>query len=284
MTVFLAGGTGVLGQALIPRLIADCQGVRAIVMCATTANLPPEVDVVEGDLLEQDIVRLLDGCDAVVDVTSAILDGSALDPPNSTAHRRIAATQRLLEAALTCRVPCYVQRSIVMVYHDGGDAWLDEHAPLDHSRERAAICGPVVEIEARVRNIDPYVLGWTILRGGLCVGAAEDERALIKTLLAGDAVVAGDGSHYISPINVADMAAAIASALKRAPAGSTFNIVDEPLRYGDYIDALADLVGAPRPQRTPDARRPPSWRCTNDAARIGLQWMPRGRIWPHRLA
>lgn len=284
MTVFLAGGTGVLGQALVPRLLADREGVRAIAMRATTANLPREVEVVEGDLLEHDIVRLLDGCDAVVDVTSATLDGSAVSSPEATAHLRIAATQRLLEAALACRVSRYVQRSIITVYRDGSDAWLDEHAPLDDSRERAAICGPVIEIEATVRNIDPCALGWTILRGGACVGAAGDERALIETLLAGDAVVAGDGSNYISPINVADMAAAVASALKRAPAGSTFNIVDEPLRYGDYIDALADLVGAPRPQRAPGAKRPPSWRCTNDAARIGLQWMPRGRIWPHRPA
>jgi nucleoside-diphosphate-sugar epimerase len=94
-------------------------------------------------------------------------------------------------------------------------------------------------------------------------------------------VVAGDGSNYLSLVNVADMAAAIVASLELAPPGSTFNIVDEPLRYGDYVDALADLLGLARPRRAPDLPRPPSWRCTNHAARAVLGWVPRGRIWPY---
>jgi hypothetical protein len=60
-----------------------------------------------------------------------------------------------------------------------------------------------------------------------------------------------------------------------------FNVVDEPLRYGDYVDALADLVGAARPPRAASLPLPPSWRCTSAAARTALDWTPRGRIWPY---
>jgi hypothetical protein len=77
------------------------------------------------------------------------------------------------------------------------------------------------------------------------------------------------------------MACAVTAALEFAPAGSTFNIVDEPLRYGDYVDALADLIGAARPQRVSKLPLPPSWRCTNEAARTVLAWLPRERIWPY---
>ena len=77
------------------------------------------------------------------------------------------------------------------------------------------------------------------------------------------------------------MASAIAAALERAPACSIFNIVDEPLRYGDYVDSLADLVGVARPRRAADLPLPPSWRCTNKAARTVLGWMPRERIGPY---
>jgi len=77
------------------------------------------------------------------------------------------------------------------------------------------------------------------------------------------------------------MATAVAVAVEAAPAGSTFNVVDDPLRYGDYVDALADLIGVSRPARAPKLPLPPSWRCTNRAAQTVLGWMPRGRIWPY---
>ena len=63
-----------------------------------------------------------------------------------------------------------------------------------------------------------------------------------------------------------------------APAGSTFNIVDQPLRYRDYVDALSDGIGAARPRRAPELPLPPSWRYANEAARTVLGWMPRGRL------
>jgi nucleoside-diphosphate-sugar epimerase len=92
-------------------------------------------------------------------------------------------------------------------------------------------------------------------------------------------VVRGDGSNYLSAVNVADMASAVVAALERARGGGTFNIVDEPLRYGAYVDALADLVGAARPPRVA-LPLPPSWRCTNRAARVVLGWTPQAGIWP----
>ena len=167
------------------------------------------------------------------------------------------------------------------VYRDGGDAWLNEQAPLDDSPQRAAICGPVIELETMIRNVEPQILAWTILRGGSFVGAGNHERALIDGLRAGEIVIPDGGSNYLSLVNVVDMASAIAVSLDRAPAGSTFNIVDDPLRYGDYVDALADLLGLARPRRAPELPRPPSWRCTNYAARAVLGWLPRERIWPY---
>jgi hypothetical protein len=77
------------------------------------------------------------------------------------------------------------------------------------------------------------------------------------------------------------MASAIALTLELAPAGSTFNIVDDPIRYGDYVDALADLIGVARPHRVAALPPPPSWRCTNKAAQTTLGWMPRGPLWPY---
>jgi nucleoside-diphosphate-sugar epimerase len=282
VTVLVVGATGVLGRALVPRLLADRHNVRAIARNASTAELPAGVELIDANLLEDDLYELVHGCDAVVHIATAIpIDRSDAGAWDLTARLRTAGTRRLLDAALACRVRRYVQQSIVMAYHDGGDAWLDEGTPFDDSPGRAAICGPVIEMETMIRGVEPQILGWTILRGGSFVGAGTHERKLIEGLRAGEIVVADRGSNYLSLINVADMASAVAASLEYAPGGSTFNIVDEPLRYGDYVDALADLIGVARPRRAPTLSLPPSWRCTNRAAQTVLGWTPRGRIWPY---
>jgi nucleoside-diphosphate-sugar epimerase len=282
LTVFVAGATGVLGRALIPRLLAGGHSVRGIARRASTADLPCGVELIEADLLEDDLCELVRGCDAVVHLATAIpRDPSAPGAWEPTRRLRTTGTRRLLDWTLACRVPRYVQQSVVMAYRDGGDSWLDEHAPLDRSPGRIVICRPVIEMETMVRAVQRHRLAWTILRGGSFVGAGTGESLLIEGLRAGDVAVAGDGSNYVSPINVIDMARAVVAALELAPPGSTFNIVDEPLRRRDYVDALADLIGAARPQRVPKLPLPPSWRCTNEAARKVLRWMPRERIWPY---
>ena len=284
MTVLVVGATGVLGRALIPLLIAGRHRVLAIARDASTADLPAEVEAIDANLLEDDLLELVHGCDAVVHIATAIpSDASAVGAWDTTARLRTEGTRRLLNAALASRVRRYVQQSIVMAYRDGGDAWLDETAPLDDSPERADICGPVIEMEEMIREVRPRVLGWTILRGGSFVGV-HGESTLIDKLRTGQVVVAGDGSNYVSLVNVEDMASAVAASLEFAPAGSTFNIVDEPLHYGDYVDALSDLIGVTRPRRAAELPLPPSWRCTNRAALTSLGWMPRERIWPdHRI-
>ena len=282
MTVFVVGATGVLGRALVPRLVVRGHRVRAIARHRLSAGLPKAVEFLEANLLTADLVRLVDGCNAVVHIATAIpSDPSAVGAWDDNSRLRTAGTRLLIDASLACGVSRYVQQSIVMAYRDGGDGWLDEQAPLDDSPARALVCRPVIEMEAMIREVEPQALAWTILRGGSFVGAETGQRALIDRLGSRSAVVAGDGSNYVSLVNVADMAAVVVAALERAPAGSTFNVVDDPIRYGDYVDALADLIGAPRPERAPTLPLPPSWRCTNGAAQTALGWMPRERIWPY---
>lgn len=283
MRVFVAGATGVLGLGLVPRLLAAGHGVRAIARRVPSDNLPAgaDVELIEANLLADDLVALVSGCDAVIHIATAMpRDPTVPGAWSVTGRLRTVGTRRLLDASLACRVPRYVQQSIVMAYRDGGDTWLDERAPLDDSPERAAICRPVIDMESMIRDVGPRQLSWTILRGGSFVGARSGQGAVIEQLRVEELVVAGDGSNYISPVNVNDMASAVMAALEHAPDASTFNIVAEPLRYGDYVDALADLIGVARPRRVAELALPPSCRCTNQAAQAVLGWMPRARIWP----
>jgi nucleoside-diphosphate-sugar epimerase len=243
------------------------------------------VETYPGDLLSQETIgrlpALMDKCQAVVHIATAIpRDFGTPGAWDANTRLRTEGTRALLDAALASGVERYVQQSIVMAYVDGGERLLDEETPLDTSPARAAVCGPVIAMEKMVRAVPPADLQWSILRGGSFVGPGTAQDITIMRLREGTETVPCDGSSYISPVNVADMATAVAAALRRAPGGSILNIVDEPQRQGDYLDGLASLIGAPLPRRNPDVPCPPSFRCSNAAARAVLGWTPTHGIWP----
>jgi len=287
--VFVVGATGLYGRALIPRLVAKGDTVVAFArdMERVGALLGADVDPVTGDVLHESQARLAEamrGCDAVLHLATAIRPGAAgPDGTNTTAALRTTGTQRLLDAVRAAGVQTYIQQSIVMAYIDGGDRWLAEDTPFEASAERGAMVSPVAEMERMVRSLDPQHVRWCILRGGSFVGPGTAQDGVIERLRAGTQLVPGDGSNWVSHIHVEDIAEATVAALDRAPAGSTFNITDTPLRNGDYLDRLAALLGVPKPNRDPDAPRPRSYRCTNEAARRVLGWAPRVGIWPGDL-
>lgn len=286
MRVFIVGATGVLGRAVVPRLLARGDSVVALVRSLerAAAIAGPGVELSEGDLLREPpgrLAALLAGCDAAAHLATAIRPGATgPDGTNTTAALRTDGTRRLLDAVLAARVPRYVQQSIVMAYPDGGDRWLDESTPFDQSGERATTSSPVVTMEALVRSLDPARVAWSILRGGSFVGPETAQDAVIARLREGTQRVAGDGSNWVSFIHVRDIADGVVAALAAAPAGAVFNITDEPIRNGDYLDRLAALVGAARPARDAAAALPRSYRCTSAAARAALGWAPHVGIWP----
>ncbi len=286
MRVCVVGATGVLGRNLVPLLARLGHSIRAL------ARRPPEeappaitgvAEYAECDLLSPESAsRLpywLDGCDAVINIATAIPpDFNAPGAWDRNSRLRREATERLLTNSVAAGVKRYIQESITMAYVPGGDQWLDESTPFDRLPERAETCGPVIDMEAMVRAARE--LECVILRGGMFVGPGTFQEGLAADLRNGRAVVPGDGSSFISPIHVADMAEAVAAALTEAPPGSIFNVVDEPVRHGDYMDRLARIMGAPPPPRDRSLPPVPSQRCTNRAARQVLGWAPVHGIWP----
>ena len=67
-------------------------------------------------------------------------------------------------------------------------------------------------------------------------------------------------------------------------AGVVLNITDEPVRNFDFLDGMARRLGLPSPACDEDAPIPPSWRCSNEAARSVLGWAPTHSIWPNATA
>jgi nucleoside-diphosphate-sugar epimerase len=284
--VFIVGATGVLGRAVVPRLLARGDTVVALVRSLERAEAirGDGVDLFEGDLLRESPERLaamLAGCDAAAHLATALAPGSTgPDGTNTNAALRIDGTRRLLDAVLAAGVRRYVQQSITMAYRDGGDTWLDESTPFDGSAARSTTARPVVEMEAMVRALDAAAVEWSILRGALFVGPDTRQDAAIAGLRDGTLTVPGDGCNWASFVHVGDYADAVVAALHSAPARSVYNVADEPVRNGEYLDRLAATLGVAAPRRDPAAPLPASHRCSSTAIREALGWRPEAGIWP----
>lgn len=286
MHIFVFGATGVLGRALLPRLKAAHHDIRALSRSAQEAQAleAAGIEAIVGDGLQaetqQQLPELIKGCETVIHMATAV-PANLSDPHawETTNRLRTIGTRVLLAASQQAGASCYIQQSIVMAYPDSGDAWLDEDQPLDIAQARPW-SGAVIEMEGMVRAVPPDRLRWIILRGGQYVGPGTGQVKLIESLRKGQVEIPGKGQRFLSLVHVADMAEAIVLALSHAEAGSIYQIVDQPLRYRDYLTGLADRLHLPHPAYNASFPEDPSFRCSNQRAQEQLGWHPQHSIWP----
>ena len=287
MRIFVIGATGLLGRTLVPLLQKQGHTVRTLARSKEKVHALQQsgIEAQQGDLLAQDIephlLKILEGCDAAVHIATAIPRSmSAPGAWDMNTRLRVEGTQRLLQASLAVGVKKYIQQSITMAYPDGGDEWIYENTPLDASPERASINRPVIEMEDMVRDVAREQLSWCILRGGTFVGPGTGQETVLARIRTGKSTLPCDGTTFLSLVHVADMADAVNKAIEHAPAGTIYNIVDEPIRSRDYLKRLAEIAGVAQPEQDYSQPCPPSWRCSNQAARTILGWEPTHSIWP----
>lgn len=280
MNVAIVGATGVLGRALVP-MLAENHRVRLLARRPDAARqqFGASVDVMGCDLLapgiDDRLPALLDGVDVVIHAATAIpKEFSAPGAWDANTRLRTEGTARLLAATLMVGATAYLQQSICFAYPDLGDRWIAEDTPLDPTR------AVLIDMESQVRAVPTDRLRWSILRGGTFVGRDTFQDDLIERLRAGAEKIPCDGSAYLPLIHAEDVATGFAAAVERAPAGSIFNLTDDPIRQGDYYEQLADRIGAPRPAYDAEAPCPASQRASNAAARTMLGWTPTRGIWP----
>jgi nucleoside-diphosphate-sugar epimerase len=245
MRVFVTGGTGAVGRHTIPVLVQQGHTVTAL------ARTPEKAATLTAQHATAVSVSLFDpsalaaaftGHDAVINLATAI-------PPmtrwmSATAWQindrvRIQGSAAVVDAALAAGVGNLIQESVAMLYRDQGARWVDEDAPID----RYPMARGNLAAEANAHRFSQAGGMGVVLRFGWFYGpgAAHSEQlfALARRHLG---LVLGPPSSYVSSIQVADAAAAVAAALQ-APAG-TFNVVDDqPLTKREYAQALARAAG-----------------------------------------
>jgi len=126
------------------------------------------------------------------------------------------------------------------VYGDASGAWVDE----------SWLCKP-----DSARGSERLIAEACWLKSGLAAevfrlaGIYGQERNILGRLKAGGyKAVAWQPAHWSNRIHVDDIVAALLAAISRPRAGRIVNLADdEPLPHIDYVSALAEMIGAPKP-------------------------------------
>src|SRR5215208_6789382 len=232
---------------------------------------------VEADVFDEASLRLaFDGADTVINLLTHIPSIDRMADPSAWEENdrlRTEASAAIARAAQAARVRRLVQESIAFVYADGGEAWLDEDAPVVGG-------GVTTSALTSERNARELFDGDTVvLRFGLFSGPESGfTLAALETARRGDSAALGPPGAYQPMVWLEDAAAAIAAAV-RAPAG-TYNVADaDPPTNAEIDAALADAVGieALRPRAPQDGPLARSQRVSCRRLREATGWAPRMR-------
>jgi nucleoside-diphosphate-sugar epimerase len=298
MKVLVAGATGALGPLVVRELKAN--GHSVIGLTATPSKLAAlerlgasgvVADLLDGESLSRMTQQVRP--EAVVNVASKFRGRLLRSSQIGAANRlRVEGTRNLLAAAIAAGARRYVSESMIFIYGYGAHALpVDEDQPIGHERRPGLqrIIDALASSERQVREAtEAGRIEGMALRFGLFHGPdAPSTHDMIDLLRRRQLPLLDGGRAVHSWIDVADAATAVVAALERGAPGAAYNVVDDqPVQLATYLEALAQLAGAPRPYSLPawllrpfadyaaafgTARLPVS----NARLRAALGWRPR---------
>ena len=255
MHVFVVGATGVIGRALLPRLIEADHQVTGL------ARTPEKLLAVgrmgaaaaRGDILDADgLHRLLSvhKPDVAVNLATSIPLNLKIQPEQWEQNDRIRSqgTLNLVRACEASAVKLLVQESVGYVCASRGAEWIVEGSPRSaHSFLKATVA---MEDIVRSSALPGVLLRFAALMSPESWHVQQSVAALRRGMLP----IVGDGSSYLSMIHAEDTALAILAALERpqTSAGRTYNVVDDsPATMAEVIPYAASLLQAPTPKHVP---------------------------------
>jgi nucleoside-diphosphate-sugar epimerase len=277
--IVITGSTGVIGRRAVREVLAAGHRVTGVTRSARGRERLESLGAraVEADVFDEaSLRRAFEGADAVINLLTHVPSADRMADPSAWAENdrmRTEASAAIARAAKAAGVGRLVQESIAFVYDDGGDAWLDEDAPV-------AGGGVTTTALTAERNARELFDGDTVvLRFGLFVGPdSGSSRLALDSARRGDSIAIGPPSAYRPTIWLDDAATAIAASLG-VPAG-TYNVVDEDPATNAEIDAsLAAAVGvdALRARAPGGGALARSQRVSSRRLRDAGDWAPRMR-------
>jgi uncharacterized protein YbjT (DUF2867 family) len=218
MKVLVTGGTGVIGEGVIPELIARGHSVRLLSRHAKDdARQWPGVEPFEGNVADASSLRgAADGCDAVLHIAGIAEE----EPPELTFEAvNVNGTRNVLEEAKRANA-----RRFVCISSLGADVGQSDY----HKSKLAA--------EQLVAQSD---LDWTVIRPGNVYGPGDEVLSLILKMVRALPVVPviDGGDQEFQPIWHEDLAKILAETVEHS------DLARETLdAAGPEVTTLSDVV------------------------------------------
>ena len=256
MRVFVAGGSGAIGQPLIAELIRQGhtvtamtrseQGTRKLVEIGATSAV---VNAFDSAAVEQALRR--SQAEVVIDELTALPkdpSGYAAAFPGDR-KLRLEGGGNLHRIAQACGVRRYIQQSSGF-FLKAGSGLADESVSLaiDASAGIAASAQMYAEVESRLLNSSGNMEG-VALRYGFFYGPNTwycPEGAAADHVRRRETPIIGPGEGVWSFVHIEDAAVATVAALTAPP--GVYNVVDDdPSAVSRWLPEFARWVGAPPP-------------------------------------
>lgn len=243
--IILAGGSGFVGQALAPVLVAG--GYRVVVLTRDASHAEGAVEYLHWDgKTLGDWAKAIDGAEAIVNLTGKNINCRHNEENRREIIRsRVDSVRVLDEAVATCAVPpkVFVQASGVGYYGDTGDRVADENAPRGDDFP-AEVCR---QWEGAFAALDLPATRKVILRLGVVLGREGGALPVLEKLtrwFLGGAV--GSGRQFISWIHVADLARMFVSAIENAGVSGVLNATSPgPVTNSEFMRKLRHSLHRP---------------------------------------
>jgi NADH dehydrogenase len=230
--VFITGGTGFVGRAVIQALRAEGYAVRCLVRRGSEPDLRGfgAIERVEGDVMaRQTLDDGLAGCDALVHLVGIIRERPAIGSTFERVH--VQGTQNVLGAAAAAGVRRYLHMSALGTRAGARSRY--------HRTKWAA--------EEAVRSSP---LPWTIFRPSIVYGPGDEFITMLRGMIEGLPVVPviGSGRQQLQPVPVAQVAQGFARALAlEATVKHTYDVGGpDAVSMVELLDMIAAALGRRR--------------------------------------
>ncbi|MCU1664075.1 MAG: dihydroflavonol-4-reductase [Pseudonocardiales bacterium] len=245
----VTGSTGYLGSTLVELAVREGHDVRVLVRDPGRAAdlLPPGVDVVVGDLADNESVRrAVRGCQGVLHVA-----GSVENSAEETLRSNVGGTRAVLAAAMAAGVPrfVYTSSSAAVIDASGVVAERPTRAPAltdPYSTSKAAAEELVLAAAAGGMNaviVNPVSIYGPSPRGPLSYNS------LFLAAARGEIPAVVDAA--VGWVLAEDAAAGHLLALERGEPGSRYVLCGGVATFGRVLHSFADHVGGRRVRTLP---------------------------------
>ena len=230
MRIFIAGGTGFVGDHLVKALREKGHELRLLVH-RRSSGLGSGIDQIDGDVTRMEsFEHAVIGCDAVINLVGIIREFPSRGITFERLH--VQATSNMLEATRKAGIRRYLQ---MLALGTRPNAVSRYHKTKFRAEELVRSSG----------------LDFTILRPSLIYGPKD---AFINMLagqlrLAPIMPIIGSGTYRLQPIHADDVARCFALALELPETvGQSYELCgNNRLSYVELLDAIACAMGKPAP-------------------------------------